>query len=313
MRTLFGIGAIGESIKNIQQGLTTSGFDTHGADGVYGQNTATAVRAFQTAQQMPVTGTVDDASWQLLLQRPIPTVSDRCLQLTANFEGHGFGLAMGNFDGALLTWGIIGFTMGSGEVQNIVLALQQSNPGRVQQAFGEFAPELLSLIAAKKTKQKAWANEHTLPNGSLAQPWRAMFATFGSFPEVRREQLKHVETDYMKPAIFTAKKLGFSTELGLALCFDIHVQNGGIKPEALEQIQQQSQPGMSEADLRKIVANAVADFAKPKFREDVRRRKLTVATGQGSVHGRNYLLENWGLSDQFQADELIHTAVGIPA
>jgi len=144
-------------------------------------------------------------------------------------------------------------------------------------------------------------------------PGGQMFATFGSFPEVQQEQLKHVRDDYLNPAIQTAKKLGFTTELGLALCFDIHVQNGGIKRAAMARIQQQSQPNIAEADLRQIVANAVADVARLKFREDVRRRKLTVATGQGSVHGHNFDLENWGLSDQFDAEELSQASLRVSA
>ena len=71
MRTLFGIGAIGETIKGIQQTLTQAGFDTKGADGFYGQNTATAVMAFQSARSLAVTGTLEDGSWQLLMQRPV--------------------------------------------------------------------------------------------------------------------------------------------------------------------------------------------------------------------------------------------------
>lgn len=40
----------------------------------------------------------------------IPAALDRSLQVTAAFEGHGFGMLQGNWDGAWLTWGIIGFT-----------------------------------------------------------------------------------------------------------------------------------------------------------------------------------------------------------
>jgi hypothetical protein len=304
MRTLFGVGAIGETIKQIQSKLTQAGFDTKGTDGHYGQDTASAVRGFQTSKGSSTTGTLDDSSWQSLMQRPVPGCPDRCLQLTANFEGHGFELAVGNFDGALLTWGIIGFTLKASEVSDIILAVNAAFPDRVQQAFGASASELLTVMQASTDDQETWADTHTLPNGLLAQPWRDMFAVFGSFPEVQQEQIAHVQTDYMSPAIKTAKKLGLKSELGLALCFDIHVQNGGIKKAAMEQIQQELQNNPSELDLRKAIANAVADNASKKFQEDVRTRKLTVATGQGTVHGHSYLLENWGLSDQFDADEL---------
>jgi hypothetical protein len=56
-------------------------------------------------------------------------------------------------------------------------------------------------------------------------------------------------------------------------------------------------PPADERALRVIIANAVADNAKSDFREDVRKRKLAIATGQGMVHGANYVLENWGLID----------------
>ena len=49
-----------------------------------------------------------------------------------------------------------------------------------------------------------------------------------------------------------------------------------------------------------IIANAVADKTRttdPRKREDVRARKLTLATGAGVVHGATYLLRNWGLAD----------------
>ena len=301
MRTLFGIGAIGETIEEIQRTLTAASFDTNGIDGWYGQNTANAVSAFQEASRLPVSGTMDDVSWQVLMQRPIPSVAERCLQLTAAFEGQGFGLAVGNFDGALLTWGIIGFTMISGELQKIVLAVNQSHPELVRQAFGGKSDELLTLMTETPKFQKQWADEHTLPNRALAEPWRSMFARFGSFPEVQQQQVKQVHNDYMTPAIKTATELGLPSELGLALSFDIHVQNGGIKGEAMAQIRKQFEPGMAESDLRMVVANAVADWADPAWREDVRRRKLTIATGKGIVHGHQYVLENWGLSAQEKA------------
>jgi hypothetical protein len=56
--------------------------------------------------------------------------------------------------------------------------------------------------------------------------------------------------------------------------------------------------------LRLIVANAVADFANSAFMNGVRKRKLTVATRQGQVHGHTFVLENWGLSGALAAAEL---------
>jgi putative peptidoglycan binding protein/glycosyl hydrolase family 46 len=307
-RILFGLGAIGEIVKQIQITLTSAGFDTQGTDGWFGKNTMTALSNFQQSKQLPPTGVVDESSWRQLMQRPLPSVGDRSLGLTAAFEGHGYGLAMGNFDGALLTWGVIGFTMASGEVQQIVNAVNQNDPHLVRDAFQDSAEELLTLVNSPIDSQTAWADKHTLANGALVQPWREMFATFGAFPEVQAEQMRHVISDYLSPAIKTAANLNLTSELGLALCFDIHVQNGGIKRKAMAQIRQSAPAATPEPTLLEIVANAVADSARIAYQDDVRQRKLTIAQGQGTVHGHNYVLENWGLSGSFSAGELARSA-----
>ncbi len=101
-RTILGPGAHSGS---------AAGFDSNGTDGIYGPDSIAAVEPFQQAHAMPVTGIVDDATWQALMQTPVPAIDVPSLELTVAFEGHGYTLAMGNFDGAWLTSGIIGFTL----------------------------------------------------------------------------------------------------------------------------------------------------------------------------------------------------------
>jgi hypothetical protein len=167
-------------------------------------------------------------------------------------------------------------------------------------------------MRASNADQESWAQEHTLANGGLSDPWKSMFAAFGSCAEVQQEQVKHVQTDYLSHAIQIANRVGFSSELGLALCFDICVQNGSITPNAMNEISQKRTDTTSEAELRVIVANAVADAAQPTWREDVRTRKLAIANGKGTVHGHDYVLENWGLCDQYLAAELASPALVHP-
>ncbi|HYL05124.1 MAG TPA: chitosanase, partial [Thermoanaerobaculia bacterium] len=133
----------------------------------------------------------------------------------------------------------------------------------------------------------------------LAEPWRSAFRTFGNLPEVQAAQLALADKAYFQPALQTASDFGLKTELGLALAFDIQVQNGGITAAARTQIQEKlaRHPIGSEQDLRVIIANAVADKAAAKYREDVRSRKLTLATGVGVVHKATFVLRNWGLDD----------------
>jgi hypothetical protein len=300
-KVLLAKGVKGEIVRKLQRRLQERGFDPEGIDGDYGNNTQRAVNSFQQANGLTPTGEVDVVTWERLMGVPIPSVRDRSLQLTAAFEGHDFTLAQGNWDGAGITWGIIGFTLKHGELSKIVLEIHQRNPELVRQAFGTKTDELIKVMKSSKAKQLAWADSISLgvKKVKLAEPWRSAFQRFGETEEVQTLQLELTDRDYFQPAVKTAVEFGLKTELGLALSFDIHVQNGGIKPSAREEIEKDlaAHPITSEQELRVIIAHAVADKARGKFREDVRARKLTIATGSGKVHGEMFVLRNWGLDE----------------
>ena len=298
-RVIFSIGVKGDIIQGIQSRL---GLPPSQIDGQYGKITAQAVSAFQTANGLPSTGDVDEDTWAKLMQTPIPGMKERALQLTAAFEGHGFSLAQGNFDGAGITWGIIGFTLAGGELTKILKQVQAGQPGMLQSAFGESAAQLLAILDATPAQQIAFADSISLgaSKTALAEPWLSGFRTLGEQPAVQQLQLSAVDRNYFQPALLTARRFNLNAELGIALAFDIHVQNGSISAAAAQQIQQTMalHPSEREQDLRVAIANAVADNAtNVSFREDVRQRKLTVATGSGQVHGGMFVLRNWGLSD----------------
>jgi len=304
-RTIIGVGAFGETVRKVQHALVDAGFDTKGTDGRYGADTTKATTAFQVQHGIQPTGIVDELTWQTLMHAPVPPVSQRSLQLTAGFEGHGFELAIGNFDGALITWGIIGFTLLNGEIQRIVLAVDAADPTLVPRAFGDRAGQLLALMRAARPEQTAFAEANTvMPGSGLAEPWKSGFAAFGALPAVQSEQMALVQTEYLDHAIHTARGLGLTSELALALCFDIHVQDGGIKDAAMASIQAQRTASMGEAQLLPIIARAVGNAARPAFAADVLSRKLTIATGQGTVHSTPYVLDNWGLRVDVEAEEL---------
>ncbi|HEX3556346.1 MAG TPA: peptidoglycan-binding protein [Thermoanaerobaculia bacterium] len=299
VRVFFAKGVQGEIVRRLQLRLTELGFDTRGIDGVFGQDTVKAVQAFQADRKLGVTGEVDGETYQKLIGQPVPPVRDRALGLTGHFEGHGFTLAQGNFDGAGITWGIIGFTLSGGKLKQILLEIK---PELVRQAFGTKTDQLLGVLKLSMKQQIAFADSISLgaSKARLAEPWRSAFRTLGEFPEVQEIQLRHVDEGYFQPALQTAKDFGLKTELGTALAFDIHVQNGGIRTAAREQIrkEQAAHPLAAERDLRIIIAHAVADKTKnPKFRDDVRERKLTLASGSGRVHGEMFVLRDWGLDD----------------
>lgn len=307
MRVLFEPGASGFLVTKIQQKLTSSGFNPSGTDGVYGKNTKAAIEKFQNSipqLQNEPRGLVTESTWTSLTQEPVPTTEERALQLTSSFEGHGFTRAAGNWDGAWLTWGIIGFTMKYGQVQKIILSVYDSAPHCITDAFADRGPELMNIMKASPDQQKAWANSITV-GSRLTEPWYSGFKWLGQFPEVQKEQLRLAHEDYYVPACTTASRNGLKTELGLALCFDIQVQNGGIGRNAKRLIAERiaQHPPAEERDCRVLIANAVADCARAAFREDVRQRKLAIATGVGNVHGHSFVLSEWGLKET-QADTL---------
>jgi len=298
-RLLFGPGARGESVRLLQQKLTAAGFDTNGIDGGYGRGTTSAVTRFQARFDLPKTGTVDTTTWTSITGAAIPSLRDRCLALTSTFEGHGFTLAQGNFDGAGVTWGIIGFTLKGGELASILRAAHASDGTLLESCFGSGCTTLLQVCDEAWDAQLAWSDSVSSGTSKtlLAEPFKSGFAKLGESSLGQQLQQQHVDEDYYKPALATAQKYGLKTELGIALCFDLHVQNGGISSAAGSAVRAQMKAGMSEEDVRIAIANAVADRALPEWREDVRKRKLTVATGQGTVHDTPYVLKNWGLDE----------------
>lgn len=92
------------------------------------------------------------------------------------------------------------------------------------------------------------------------------------------------------------RRFRLQTELSAALCFDIAVQIG-LKQQAEDELERQPISQMSEIEVRELLAAAVAKTAAPRWQADVRNRKMTIARGQGVVHGDRYLLSIWALDD----------------
>ena len=135
-KILLARGARGELVRRAQVKLASAGTQVGKIDGSYGEGTARAVAAFRRRSGLGRADQIDVPTWEALVGRPIPSVRDRALQVTAAFEGHGFTLVQGNYDGAWLTWGVIGFTLKHGELPSIVLEAHRSggSPGRTRSA-----------------------------------------------------------------------------------------------------------------------------------------------------------------------------------
>jgi len=300
-RPLFARGSRGWLVGRIQSALSLQRLYTAPIDDDYGGLTERAVTAFQQAHHPPPTGRVDDLTWTALLNEPFPSLFHRCLQLTSYFEGHGFTRAAGNWDGAGLTWGIIGFTLKFGKVQEIILEAAQHDPIAVRSALVGLGDELLRILRAPLPDQMAWADgiSNSPKKHTIGEPWHSAFARLGELDVIRAIQLRRANEDYFVPALATARRYRLASEQGIALCFDIHVQNGGIDRDDAAAIAAglPALPPSNEQALLVLIANSVANNARPAFREDTRSRKLAIAAGSGVVRGARFSLDSWGLGD----------------
>jgi len=301
-RTWFAKGLRGMIAKRIQLDLLRQGFfvgpPDKFADGVFGNDTTTALSRLQAARSLPLTGTVDETTWQQLTHDPLPTLFERCLSITAEFEGHGFGLLQGNFDSAGLTWGVIGFTLSNGEIQKLLAEAEAAVPGTLDRVLGPLAAIWRAKTALPLAKQIAWADGISSgPDKSRVPPeWKDAFARLGDEPIVKRLQMQRAYDAYFVPAAATWRRLKLSSELGVALCFDCHVQNGASRVQAVDELAPLA-GRIGEAEMRSRLANRVADLSSPKWREDVRGRKTTIALGEADFRSRHYRLADWGLGE----------------
>ena len=290
----------GEVIKRMQQALISGGFLHDKDDGVFGGNTEAAVRGFQQQNQLSATGKVDDQTWQKLMSSPAPDLKQRCLQLTADFEGTGFTKAVGNFDGAGITWGIIGFTLSNGELGAVLKEIRTKHPAVFSAAFGNLEAKMIQVLGSSHADQMTFANSISVGTSKMKilDEWADAFERLGSDPGVQEIQLQRTQK-FFDRAEMDRQHFNVQNELGLALCFDIAVQNGGIDATERARIQNkinQNHPA-TQQDLRIIIANVVAESSNPTFIQDVKKRKLAIATAQGTVHGSTFAVKTWGLDD----------------
>ena len=302
-RIWFAKGLRGMIARRIQLDLLRQGFYAGAperfCDGVYGNDTSTALALLQKARGLPDSGTVDADTWSQLTHDPLPSLFERCLSVTAEFEGHGFGLLQGNFDGAGLTWGVIGFTLSHGEIQRLLADAEDHMPGTLDRVLGPLADTWRSVTARPRAAQVDWANSISQGAGKVqADPaWKAAFARLGEEPVIKRLQMQRAYDAYFVPAAATAHRLQLRSELGVALAFDCHVQNGQSRQRAVAALEPLAGQ-VAESDMRLRLAQEVARRSAAKWQKDVLGRKSLLATGHATFRGRAYQLANWGLGEE---------------
>jgi len=222
-----------------------------------------------------------------------PETADKALRLTASFEGHGSGNAAGDFDGAVLTWGDLGFALGPGSLHTLLLRIVSEKPALLPEPFVE-------AIKGGQKATIAFVRQHILNPANPKQvlgEWQQRFVWLHGQPEVRAA-IQYASQRYLQRAVQIAEGYKFETERGFCLAFDIAVQNGSVVPKARQWFLQHPEHKSPEEWRRlKALAHAVSQGALPQWRADVLSRKLAIAVGQGTVHGRWYnVKKEYGIS-----------------
>jgi len=235
----------------------------------------------------------------------------RALRITTTFETGrpiGFGGLTGDFDGQGLSFGLLQWNFGTGSLQPLLLEFARRQPQRFAAIFGPHAAQLRQVLGQTPAEQLRFARSINDARKRIGPPWSGYFGQLAADPAFQQIQLQQVR-QRMNRAIAQTRQLGLRSERGLALLFDNITQNGAAWPQrrnraaliqqrraALEQ--HQGRPA-SELELLEIIANVVADTVLPRWRENVRHRRMTIVNGRGRVHGRIFDLErDFGLTDQ---------------
>jgi peptidoglycan hydrolase-like protein with peptidoglycan-binding domain len=296
----------GMLVEVLQASLREVGLFSGTIDGVYGDATEQAVMRFQRLKGREADGRCRDSDWDLITGLPPPSLFDRCLNLTAAFEGTGFGMAVGNFDDAYLTWGLIGLTL-KHDLPGFLQLVEQTHSGTLQRAFREKTGELLSILTASDVAKEAWGNSISVGDNKygVRADWKEAFARLGSFPEVQRLQIQRANANYWRNiCLRDARRWKAADAIDIALFFDMAVQNGGGgRPSIAEPLDHftNSQHGLAGQARREQWARIIAAGSKPKYQADVLSRRMAIATCQGTVHDAKYNLVDWGL----EADPVI--------
>lgn len=315
---MFRIGSHGDAVREIQQRLAALQLYRGPIDGAFGGGTEAALKTFQKTTGLEVDGTVGPRTWAKLFDgaepEPNPLLAEplqtRCLALTGSFEtGAGFpdcfaGLS-GDFDGQGLSLGVCQWNFGQKSLQPLLASALAGFRPLLADIFHERLATLEAVLEAPHEEQLAFARsiQHPVQHYVL-EPWRGMFKALCRSREFQRVQ-SEAAGKLFEQAQRLCERFGLpaDNQRGLALMFDIVIQNGSISKVVesrihtdFARIAPELPPAEQQLARMRSIANRRADAANPRWVEDVRARKLCIAEGRGKVHGIQYeLAEQFGL------------------
>jgi hypothetical protein len=316
----------GHLVRGLQTALNNSGFDTQGVDMILGGDTAKALLAWRANSGKSTLDAIitKDEFAQLTGQHNVD-LFDLCAQATASFEGHGFGKIVGDFDGAVMTWGYHGYTLKYDHLQAVLRRIEAQGKQTLDSVFGAVrASELRHMLALSLEGQLVWARQNVLDGqNKIKSDWHSQFADLGEQGAARLAMLAHSrEAFWDAKAVPQASLMGLAEPLSLGMLFDAAIQQGGASNAtvAIVRAARAANPNVTEMTLRSVLAKALrSQLSNSKWADDVFARRKTFISGRGKVHGANYDLGYWGFFASHDENEgriivpRLPTITGMPA
>lgn len=316
--TIYKKGSKGAKVKEIQKALKAKGYYKIAIDGDFGKGTLAAVKNFQKDTGLTVDGIVGPDTWKHLFKKQDKKKNSRaseieesmnykCLTLTGSFETgkqfpECFSGISGDFDGQGLSLGVLQWNFGQNTLQPLLKEMIKKNPKIVKTLFNTISDkkydDLVKALNSDKEKLMEFARSIQHPvKHYIYKPWKKMFKLLGETTEFRDLQVKYSKKQY-RSALKLCSDYGLWSERGIALMFDIKVQNGSISRavkgeilKAFDKLPKRLSKENLEVRKMRIIANKRAEASNPRWIEDVRSRKLCCANSKGIVHGVNYDLD----------------------
>lgn len=231
---------------------------------------------------------------------PSDNVINIARNISKQFEVGNSNQIAGNFDGQGLSLGYFQWCIGQGTLQPLLNRMDREYNDEMKGIFGSNYDSIHNMILDTPENQLLWAKSINNLTNTIAEPWYSEFVSL-----CNNQHFINIESDSeaykIGQAMIICDKYNLKTVRGFALAFDIAVQNGSISQEAGKIIDATivQNPNMTEKDLLKVIANAVADTSTNNT-EDIRLRKIAIVNGNGFVHGVMLDLDkNYGLSDGY--------------
>jgi putative cell wall-binding protein len=230
---------------------------------------------------------------------PSDDVVNIAKNISEQFEVGNSSQVAGNFDNQGLSLGYLQWNIAQGTLQPLLNRMDRQYQEEMKTIFGAKYDVIHEVITDYTSdEQLKWAISINDSNNQIMEPLKSQFEIL-----TNSKNFKSIEADaevYMvKQAMFICNDYDLKSVRGFALAFDIVLQNGSISSDATKAIDavRSKTPNMTEKALLKVIANAVADSSSDS--DDVRSRKMAIATGTGTVHEIMHDLDaKYGLSDK---------------